>query len=189
MIDILKVGKKIETLRSNASLTQSQLANKLFVSHQAVSKWERGLNLPSIETMVMLTEMFEVSIDDLIYDVKVSNDNFDELMKSHSREYIIKEATINSDMDLSDIIFLLSKEERMQLLYYLEEGPEYKVIDLWPYLSKLERSYVVGKFSLEIAKSHNLNKTPAEYQILKRRREDENNEKQNLSDTERGKLH
>jgi transcriptional regulator with XRE-family HTH domain len=174
MIDIIKVGMKIETLRSSANLTQSELASKLFVSHQAVSKWERGLNLPSIETMVMITDLFKVSIDDLIYDVEVSNENFAELMRTHSREFIIKEATINSDLDLSDIIFLLSKEERMQVLYYLENGPEAKLIDLWPYLSKIERSYVMSEFDLEIARSNNLNKTPAEYQILKRRREDEN---------------
>lgn len=173
MIDIIKVGKKIETLRSTANLTQSELANKLYVSHQAVSKWERGLNLPSIETMVMITDLFKVSIDDLIYDVEVTDDNFEALMKNHSRDYIIKETVLTSDIDLSDIIFLLTKEERMQVLFYLEEGPEFKVLDLWPYLSKHERSYVMKSFSLEIATSQNLNKTPAEYQILKRRKENE----------------
>lgn len=54
MIDPLKVGSKIATYRKQLSLTQDDLANRLNVTRQALSKWETGLSLPSIEGIVEL---------------------------------------------------------------------------------------------------------------------------------------
>ena len=60
------VGKNIKTLREKFGLSQEQLANKVNVSSQAVSKWETGDSYPSIDTMVRLSKMFYTSIDALI---------------------------------------------------------------------------------------------------------------------------
>lgn len=60
------IGKNIKTLREKFNLSQEQLANKLNVSSQAVSKWETGDSYPSIETMVKLSKMFYTSVDALI---------------------------------------------------------------------------------------------------------------------------
>lgn len=50
-------------LRKNKKLTQLELAMKLGVSDKAVSKWENGNTMPSIETIIMLSEFFSVSVD------------------------------------------------------------------------------------------------------------------------------
>lgn len=47
-------------------MTQEDLAKSLFVTRQAVSKWERGDSLPDIDTLVALSEFYSVSIDDLL---------------------------------------------------------------------------------------------------------------------------
>lgn len=60
------VGKNIKTLREKFGLSQEQLASKVNVSSQAVSKWETGDSYPSIETMVRLSKMFYTSVDALI---------------------------------------------------------------------------------------------------------------------------
>ena len=57
------VGKNIKTLRGKFGLSQEQLASKVNVSSQAVSKWETGDSYPSIDTMVRLSKMFYTSID------------------------------------------------------------------------------------------------------------------------------
>ncbi len=62
MIDI---GAKIKTLRLSLSMTQAQLAQKLGVSVQAVSKWESGTNMPDIQLLPELSVIFGVSIDSL----------------------------------------------------------------------------------------------------------------------------
>jgi len=59
------IGTKIKQLRLAASMTQEQLAQKLGVSAQAVSKWESGTNMPDILLLPELSVIFGVSIDDL----------------------------------------------------------------------------------------------------------------------------
>lgn len=60
------IGDKIKMLRRKRKLTQSQLANELNVSAQAVSKWEKGLSYPNIETIIKISELFGVTIDYLL---------------------------------------------------------------------------------------------------------------------------
>lgn len=60
------VGKNIKNLREKFGLSQEQLASKINVSSQAVSKWETGDSYPSIDTLVRLSKIFFTSIDALI---------------------------------------------------------------------------------------------------------------------------
>lgn len=58
-------GNRIKSLRLSRSMTQEQLAQKLGVSAQAVSKWESGINMPDIQMLPELSVIFGVTIDDL----------------------------------------------------------------------------------------------------------------------------
>ena len=66
MIDNVQVGKTIAKLRQNKNMTQQQLAAALSVSHQAVSKWETGAALPDVQTLVALTRLFGITIEQLL---------------------------------------------------------------------------------------------------------------------------
>ncbi len=57
-------GNAIKTLRKNTQMTQTMLAEKLNVSGQAVSKWENNMAQPDFETIVKLTEIFEITLDE-----------------------------------------------------------------------------------------------------------------------------
>ena len=61
----MELGKKIRTLRFKAGLTQEQLAEKLGIGAQSVSKWENAATMPDITLLPILAETFGVSIDDL----------------------------------------------------------------------------------------------------------------------------
>ena len=61
----MELGKKIRQLRFKAGMTQEQLAEKLGIGPQAVSKWENAAAMPDITTLPLLAEIFGVSIDDL----------------------------------------------------------------------------------------------------------------------------
>ncbi|MBQ3075181.1 MAG: XRE family transcriptional regulator, partial [Clostridia bacterium] len=63
-----QIGKNIRLRREAAGMTQSELAERLFVSFQAVSAWERGQSVPDLENAVRLSELFGVSVDALIKD-------------------------------------------------------------------------------------------------------------------------
>lgn len=61
----MKIDKKIRQMRLNAGLTQEQLAKKLGVSAQSVSKWENDISMPDITLLPDIAETFGISIDDL----------------------------------------------------------------------------------------------------------------------------
>ena len=60
------LGNKIKTLRINNSLTQKDLAEKLFVTAQAVSRWENNEVEPSIATLTEMAKIFNVSVSELL---------------------------------------------------------------------------------------------------------------------------
>ncbi len=62
---LIDIGAKIKTLRMSHSMTQAQLAQKLGLSVQAISKWESGTNMPDIQLLPELSVIFGVSIDSL----------------------------------------------------------------------------------------------------------------------------
>jgi transcriptional regulator with XRE-family HTH domain len=59
-------GEKLKSVRKTKGWSQEELAEKLFVSRQSVSKWENGQNYPSIEVIIKLSDLFEVTIDELL---------------------------------------------------------------------------------------------------------------------------
>ncbi|WP_339257215.1 helix-turn-helix domain-containing protein [Paenibacillus sp. FSL R5-0713] len=63
MINIKRVGEIIARNRKELSMTQTQLGEVLKVSHQAVSKWERGVSLPDIDILVRLAKIFNNTVD------------------------------------------------------------------------------------------------------------------------------
>ena len=56
----------IHELRTKAGLSQDELAEKLFVTRQAVSRWENGETVPNTETLKLLSKLFRVSINTLL---------------------------------------------------------------------------------------------------------------------------
>ena len=63
----INIQKNISELRKKKGITQEQLAAALNISPQAISKWETGISLPDTQTMPLIAEYFEVSIDYLYY--------------------------------------------------------------------------------------------------------------------------
>lgn len=70
-----KIAKLIYELRKEKGLTQKELADKLYISDKAVSKWERAICLPDLTTFKELAKIFDISVAELISGEKISNDN------------------------------------------------------------------------------------------------------------------
>lgn len=62
----MEFGEKLQELRKSKSMTQEELAEALFVSRTAISKWESGRGYPSIDSLKEISRYFSVTIDDLI---------------------------------------------------------------------------------------------------------------------------
>lgn len=66
MIDNKLIGKQIALLRTNKGFTQSELGERLGVSFQAVSKWERGETLPDVGILPELADVLETTVDNIL---------------------------------------------------------------------------------------------------------------------------
>lgn len=64
--DNMEIGKKITDLRKNNKLSQEDLAEKLGVTKQTISKWELGQTYPSINQAKELSKIFNISLDELV---------------------------------------------------------------------------------------------------------------------------
>ena len=69
-----KIGKFISIMRKKKDLTQEQFAEKLNVSKNAVSKWERGLNLPDASIMQDVCSILDISLNELFVGEKLNKD-------------------------------------------------------------------------------------------------------------------
>ena len=65
-MDVVKIGKFIAETRKSKNITQEQLAEKLYITDRAVSKWERGLSLPDADKMLDLCNILGISVNELL---------------------------------------------------------------------------------------------------------------------------
>ncbi len=65
-MNTLSLGEKISTMRKDKNMTQAQLAELMNVTDKAVSKWERNLSCPDINSLPRLAKIFDITVDELI---------------------------------------------------------------------------------------------------------------------------
>ena len=62
----MKLGMQIKKYRTDLSLSQEELAEKLYVSRQSISNWENDKTYPDIKSLLLLSDVFSVSLDELV---------------------------------------------------------------------------------------------------------------------------
>ncbi|WP_309557715.1 helix-turn-helix domain-containing protein [Fenollaria sporofastidiosus] len=65
-MDFMELGNHIKHYRNEKGLSQEELAERVYVTRQTISNWENNKNYPDINSIVLLSEVFEISIDNLI---------------------------------------------------------------------------------------------------------------------------
>lgn len=113
----MNIGNKIKELRHKSGITQEQLAQRLGISPQSISKWETNLTMPDITLLPLLSKEFGITIDDLFdlsIDVKLKRienklDIEEVLTREDFYEYeqLLKEQ-LNKYSDKTKILSLLS---------------------------------------------------------------------------------
>ena len=106
----MELGSKIKKYRNELSLSQDALAEKVYVSRQTISNWENGKSYPDVNSLVLLSEVFQTSIDRLIKgDVEVMKK---QVRSEDTREF----KRLNT---IYFILFLALMVSPLPLAYYL----------------------------------------------------------------------
>lgn len=71
--DTMEVKDILLNLRKHNNLTQEEMAKKLFVTRQAVSRWENGEMIPNVDALRLISKVFDISINSLITDNKLND--------------------------------------------------------------------------------------------------------------------
>ena len=69
----MEFNEKLQNLRKQKGLTQQDLAEKLFVTRTAISKWELGKGYPNIESLKQISKLFEITVDELLSTDEILN--------------------------------------------------------------------------------------------------------------------
>ena len=62
----MEIEKKLKAARLNAGMTQEQVAEKIMVSRQTISNWETGKSLPDIISIINMSDLYQISLDELL---------------------------------------------------------------------------------------------------------------------------
>ncbi|EKO1913208.1 helix-turn-helix transcriptional regulator [Clostridium botulinum] len=82
-------SNKLYSLRKQKGLSQDELGSKLNVSRQTISKWELGETTPELEKLIALGDFFEISLDELVMDIKAKESTKTEPLVMNRLETII----------------------------------------------------------------------------------------------------
>ena len=84
----MELGKRLKEYRIKAQMTQDELADKLYVSRQTISSWENDKSYPDIHSLLMMSNLFDVSLDILIKgDIEIMKEKVEETkIKSFQRD-------------------------------------------------------------------------------------------------------
>ena len=132
----MTLADKLKEARKNAGLTQLELAEKLCVSRQAITKWESGKGIPDVDNLKMISKVLNVSIDFLLDDEDVLDKtvikeqiNLDDYVKE-GKLRSKKDAVVYAKYPNADITPLLAKKKSTkgqkvfgELLGWLTDAP------------------------------------------------------------------
>lgn len=98
----MTLGQKIFELRNKQKMSQGDLAEKLNVSRQSISKWETDASIPELDKLIMLSDLFHITMDELVRD-EIPERNTDE-EKENTEKSRPATVVINKQMSTQKII-------------------------------------------------------------------------------------
>jgi transcriptional regulator with XRE-family HTH domain len=130
-------------------MSQDELAARLYVTRQAVSKWENGISVPSIDTLCDISRIFSVSFEyilGLFENERIEVDK-DDIFRGHDRSYIISKILSGDiEVNIADVFYQMSPSERMYILKHIKEGTyQADREELFVKLTPAEQKFLGGK--------------------------------------------
>lgn len=120
----MQVGKQIKKYRTEGKLSQDELAGKIFVSRQTVSNWENDKNYPDLKSLLLLSSLFDVSLDTLI---KGDLEEMKEKIKEEDRAAFKHDGAVYTALLFSSILLAAP----LVFLPLVKKSGNYVSIGIW----------------------------------------------------------
>lgn len=154
----MKFGDNLKQMRKHKKISQEELAEKLGVSRQSISKWETGENFPSMQNIMCLCDIFKCKMNDLVHEDCIDIDSLDKEIKMSVVKF--KKEKQKEMKIISKVIYILSKIARITVDILI--GILFVFMVLTPFVSKnitidgynlKSSNIVIGKiYSSEVSK-------------------------------------
>ena len=135
----MEFNEKLQELRNKKGLTQQELAEKLYVSRTAISKWESGRGYPSIESLRCIAKFFSVKVDELISPDEALDiaERDTENKRSHFRDLVYGLLDLCVSLFLFLPFFATRKEGAVQVASFISAN------EIRPYLKAVFLAVVI----------------------------------------------
>ena len=126
----MEFNEKLQELRKQKGLTQEELAQSLYVSRTAISKWESGRGYPNIDSLKRISKLFSVTIDELLSgdELLTIAEEDNKLKENHFRDLVF------GLLDLSTVIFLFIPCFAQKTAGAIQEVSLLSLVAIAPYL-------------------------------------------------------
>lgn len=140
----MKIGKFIAEQRKENGLTQSQLAEKLFVTDRAVSKWECGKSMPDSSIMLQLCEILKITVNELLTGEKIDMEKYNDQAEVNLIEITKqKEESDRRLLNIEIVIGLTGTITLIALLFISIFGYKYGGLPFWTMITLISIGTVV----------------------------------------------
>ena len=113
-MDIVKTGEFIAKLRKEKGLTQEQFGDKMGVTNKTVSRWETGKYLPPADVLLLMSELFDVSINELLTGQRLTDKEYKQTAEKNLTEVIR-----SSSFTIKDEIIFFKKKWLKDHIFYI----------------------------------------------------------------------
>ena len=113
-MNIVKTGEFIAKLRKEKGLTQEQFGDKMGVTNKTVSRWETGKYLPPADVLLLMSELFDVSINELLTGQRLTDKEYKQTAEKNLTEVIR-----NSSFTIKDEIDFFKKKWLKDHIFYM----------------------------------------------------------------------
>jgi transcriptional regulator with XRE-family HTH domain len=103
-LDMSVFAERLKLLRKARNMTQSRLSQLLVIDPRAYSRWERGDNIPHLETLIKIADVLQVTLDELVGRSKLASDI---KIRNHELNQLCQQADDLSDADQQALIQVL----------------------------------------------------------------------------------
>ena len=119
-MDAVKMGKFLKELRKEKGLTQEQLGEKIGVTNKTVSRWENGNYIPPVECLAMLSDIYGISINEILSGQKLTAEEFSDAAEDNVKGALeLSEQLFKKSNKTLTVMHVVSTALTMLILFLL----------------------------------------------------------------------